>query len=182
MSEIEEWRDVPEYEGLYQISSYGNVKSLNYRRTGKEQILKPSIDGNGYYKINLYKNNKQKSKRIHILVAICFLGHTPDGTNKIVVDHRDTIKLNNNLSNLQLITNRENCSKDRTGGSSKYTGVYWNRQMNKWKSEIQIKGKLIYLGYYDEELEAAEIYQKALVNIKQYNGDRKSFMKYLKRI
>lgn len=82
MIEIEIWKDIIGYEGLYQISSYGRVKSLGGKVCGKgaiskERILKNCIDFNGYYKVRLSKNSKGKTFKIHKLVAIHFLNHIP---------------------------------------------------------------------------------------------------------
>ena len=162
---IEEFRDLPNYEGIYQVSNLGRIKSLARKsligRVLKEKILKPFLVGGGYLSVSLHKEGKQYNKQAHKLVAIAFLNHTPNG-NKIVVDHIDNDKTNNKLSNLQLISNRENLSKDKKGCSSKYTGVSWNKSVNKWVANITINGKVKYLGYYTEELEAAKAYQNAL--------------------
>lgn len=165
----EEFRDIPGFEGIYQVSNLGNVKSLPRKilngkafYISKERILKPSICSKGYY---FFVLKKPKAIRVHKLVAMAFLNHIPDGTHKIVVDHINNIRTDNRLENLQLITNRENCSKDKKNGSSKYTGVYWSKERNKWKSKININGKSIHLGYFKIETEASEYYQNALKSI-----------------
>jgi hypothetical protein len=165
------FKDIPNYEGIYQVSNFGNVKSLNYGRTGNEKILKPSIT-NGYYYINLFKDKKYKHKYIHQLVAITFLNHIPCGY-KLVVDHKDNNRLNNRLENLQLISNRENISKDKKGGTSNYLGVCWDKIANKWKSCIKIDNKNKHLGYFKTELEAHDVYKNAL---EMYNNGDLSFM------
>ena len=164
----EEFRPVPGYEGYYEVSNFGNVKSLT-----NDKILKPCLDGRGYYKVTLSKDGKTKTIRIHILVATAFLGHKPDGY-KIVVDHIDNNKLNNNLTNLQLITHRENISKDKKNGTSKYKGVYLEKNANKWRSQILIDSKKKHLGLFTSEEEAHEAYQKALKIY--YDGGDLSFM------
>ena len=161
----EDFRPVPGYEGYYEVSNFGNVKSLSNDRTRKEKILRPNLIGligRQYYAVALCKDGKCKNMKIHILVAMAFLGHVPDGTMKIVVDHIDNNKLNNHVSNLQLISSRENLSKDKKNGSSEYTGVYWNKYGNKWQSQIRIGDKGKYLGLFVSEEEAAEAYQNAL--------------------
>ena len=155
------WKDVKDYEGLYQVSNLGRVKSIQFV---KERILKGTEDFYGYSVISLCKEGNQKTKTVHQLVAIAFLGHIPCGFN-LVVDHINTIKTDNNLDNLQIITHRENCSKDKKG-SSKYTGVSWYKSSQKWRAEIKINGKGKYLGYFKTELEASEAYQKKLKTIK----------------
>ena len=152
----EEFRPVPGYEGYYEVSNFGNVKSLT-----NDKILKPCLDGRGYYKVTLSKDGKTKTIRIHILVDTAFLGHKPDGY-KIVIDHIDNNKLNNNLTNLQLISQRDNSSKDKKNGTSQYSGVTWHKNTNKWRSQITVNGKKKHLGYFKLEEEAYEAYQKAL--------------------
>ena len=63
---MEEWRDIKGYEGLYQVSNLGRIKSLNYGGCkGREGILKPIIDNGGYCRIFLYKNNKKRKFIVH---------------------------------------------------------------------------------------------------------------------
>lgn len=82
MEEI--WKDMPNYEGLYQISNLGNVKSLNYNRTGEERVLKPVKVTKGYLKVKLCKNGEVKQYIIHRLVAETFI---PNTSNKEQVNH-----------------------------------------------------------------------------------------------
>ena len=159
----EKWKDVPEYEGLYQVSNFGRVKSLKFN---KQRILKLTSDPNGYYRCNLYSKGKRGRFKVHKLVAISFLGHVPDGHN-IVVDHVNNDKSNNRLENLQLISHRENTSKDKKGYSSQYVGVTWNKSTSKWLSRIVIEGELKYLGSFTYEIEAAEAYQTKLKELKK---------------
>ena len=98
MKEI--FRDIKGFEGLYQISNFGNVKSLK-----RNIILKPSSNGKGYLHIILYKNRKSKVSRIHRLVAQAFI---PNPENKPQVNHIDGNKRNNNVNNLEWVTNSEN--------------------------------------------------------------------------
>jgi len=158
----EKFKKIPGYED-YQVSNFGNVKSLKF---GKERILKAYIDTRGYLIVCLLKNQKRKQFQVHQLVAITFLNHKPDGHN-IVVDHIDNDKLNNKLENLQLITNRENSSKDidKSKTSSKYTGVYWNKRAKKYKAGIRINGKIKHLGYFDCETLASINYELELKKI-----------------
>lgn len=154
----EEWKDVKDYEGLYQVSSFGRVKSF----CKKEIILKSYFEKIGYYTVRLSNNRRKKTKKVHQLVAIAFLGHKPCRFD-IVVDHFDNNKLNNFCLNLQLVTNRENTTKDRTG-SSKYTGV--RLKDNRWEANIMYRKKPIYLGSFKYEDEAGRYYQEALESIK----------------
>lgn len=157
---MEIFKDIPGYEGSYQISNLGRVKTLKFNR---EKILKPTESSRGYLRVNLCNEGKVKAKTVHQLVAMTFLNHTPDGY-KLVVDHKDNDKLNNRLSNLQLISQRENTSKDKNG-TSKYTGVFWVKHINKWVSQITVNGKSKRIGYFDLEEEAGMYYQDALKSL-----------------
>lgn len=107
MANKEVWKDILRFPG-YQISSHGRVRcfrSFNGGKiTDKCRYLKPLINKDGYYYVDLYKNRKQVHKRIHRLVADTFLGPNPD----LVINHKDGIKTNNNLSNLEWVTPKEN--------------------------------------------------------------------------
>jgi hypothetical protein len=182
MNNAEIWKDIPGYEGIYQVSNMGNVKSLSreklhngkYPITTNEKILKPGLGGNGYLILTLHKNNLKKSITIHMLVAMAFLNHKPNGTNKICIDHINNIKTDNRLVNLQLISQRENTSKDKKNGTSKYVGVCWKKSKNKFEVQIKVDGKNKYLGLFTDEYEAHLVYQKAL---KMYHEGDLSFMK-----
>jgi len=157
--------DVVGYEGLYQISNMGRVKSLArvdaLGRFVKEKILKAQTNNRGYFYVGLSKDGKMKNFMIHQLVAMALLNHIPD-RYKRVVDHIDNDKNNNRLENLQITTARHNTSKDKKGCSSEYTGVSWFKPTSKWVSKIQIQGKLLHLGYFEFELDAAAIYDEML--------------------
>ncbi len=152
--EIEVWKDIPNYEGLYIVSSLGNLKSIKF---GKNRLLKPTISSNGYMIIRL----NQKTFNVHAIVAMAFHGHVIDGM-KIVVDHIDNNPFNNRADNLRLTTNRDNCTKDMKEGSSKYIGVSWDKRYSKWYAHITFKKRYIYLGLFELEIDAHYAYQKAL--------------------
>ena len=99
------WKDIVDYENLYQISNYGNVKSLNYRRIGKEHLLKQTTNNDGYKLIMLYKNGRGKMFSIHRLVAQTFI---PNVLNKKEINHIDRDKTNNCANNLEWCTHKEN--------------------------------------------------------------------------
>jgi|LakMenEpi03Aug12_release.lakeMendotaPanAssembly.Ray.scaffolds.fasta_scaffold916487_1 hypothetical protein len=164
MNNTEVWKDIPNYEGLYQVSNIGNVKSLGNDKARKERILKPGKDGNGYYQVILSKEGKRKTMAVHVLVAIAFLGHIPDGTHRIVPDHKDGDKSNNGADNLELITQSENIKRywSTQKTSSQYTGVYWNKPANKWVTQIYVDRKRKHIGCFTDEYEAHLAYQKAL--------------------
>ena len=159
--EKELWEAVKDYEGLYEVSSFGRVKSFKF---GKERVLKPSIDSSGYYSVVLSDKIKGKSKRIHQLVAESFLNHMSCG-HKLVIDHINDDKLDNRVKNLQVVTARFNTCKTRGNYSSKYKGVCWYKERNNWTSMININGKSVFLGYFKCELEAHQAYQNKLKEI-----------------
>ena len=146
-------KDFPDYLAC----SDGSIVSC---KNEKVRTLKPSKNKGGYYVVGLTVNAKTKTHYVHKLIAMAFLHHKPNG-HKLVVDHIDNDKSNNRLDNLQIITNRENNSKDKKLGSSKYIGVSFCKTRNKWKSAIYIMGKHKSLGYFDNELDAANKYKEA---------------------
>jgi len=165
------WKSVPNYEDYYQVSNLGRVKSLSrfiFRPQGsyytKEKILVNKLDGNNYHFVCLCVNDVRKYYKVYTLVAICFLNHKPNGKQDIVIDHIDNNKDNNKLSNLRLITQRENSSKNYKNKTSIYTGVSRTKN-NKWRSSIMIKGKTINLGEYKCETLAHFKYLQKLKDI-----------------
>lgn len=165
-----EWRDIPEYEGIYQVSNDGRVKSLKRPKVREDRIIKGLLGNHGYNQVHLSKNGVVKAFRVHQLVATVFLGHKPNGYT-MVVDHINNKKLDNRVENLQLISHEENVSKGNSlkENSSSYLGVSWNKQKRKWQSNICIEGKKIYLGYFDTEIVAHRAYQNAKNEIKTNN-------------
>lgn len=111
MKEI--WKDVPNYEGKYQVSNKGRVKSIkrtvkhngSKTRTFPEKILKPNKVSFDYLQVTLYNNGKRKCRYIHNLVMESFIGKKPNGYE---VNHIDEDKSNNQLENLEYITRKEN--------------------------------------------------------------------------
>lgn len=158
MEEI--FKDIPGYEGLYQVSNLGRVKSL-YQR--KEKILSPR-PCKGYYLVALCFNNKRKDIYIHQLVAMAFLGHKPNGYKK-VVDHVNDIKTDNRLENLQVVTHRFNTYKTQGKYASNYKGVCWDKERNKWMAKFYLNGKHLFLGRFNTEEEAKNCYQNKLKDI-----------------
>ena len=157
---IEVWKDVPDYKGHYQVSNLGNIRSIKFNKIKK---IKHLISTSKRWRVNLYIKGKKPStnNRISVLVAEAFLNHKRSG-HKLVVDHIDNNKTNDNLYNLQIITQRQNLTKDRKNRTG-YTGV--NKVGNRFYAGIKIGKKSIWLGSYKTPEEASNAYQKKLYKI-----------------
>ena len=112
----EVWNDIKEYKGIYQVSNMGNVRSLDRlvknkysARLSKGRALKQYLSHRGYFRVKLYKNEKGRILSVHRLVAEAFLGYSP-----LTVDHKDTNKINNRVSNLHYMTHSDNLKKYHT--------------------------------------------------------------------
>lgn len=99
------WRDIKGYEGLYQVSNLGNVKSLTYKNTKQIRNRRPYKNKNGYLRVELSKNGKKKKVSIHRLVAQAFILNTD---NKPEVNHKNGIKADNRADNLEWVEPKEN--------------------------------------------------------------------------
>ena len=133
------WCDVKGYEGLYQVSNWGNVKSLNYKRTGKEKILRPCKDGNGYLYVVLFENGKYKLYKVHRLVLSTF---SPiENSHELQVNHINECKTDNRLENLEWVTCKENCNhgtRNKRSGEKKSIPIVQlsleGKYIRSWKS------------------------------------------------
>ena len=107
----EVWRDVPGYEGYYQASNLGRIKSLERKveynnqedRILKEKIMKLNPTSRGYIRISLCKKGRSRSHFVHRLILSAFIGES-----NLQVNHIDGVKTNNNIDNLEYVTNQEN--------------------------------------------------------------------------
>lgn len=119
------WKDIPGYEGLYQASNLGNIKSLNYNHTKQEKIMKQTTTKYGYKKITMFdKNKKRKTKMVHQLIAETFIDNSlkkPFVLHKIAISNGGT----NEINNLYWGNNSDNM-KDRTKD-----GHFKNPRLNK---------------------------------------------------
>lgn len=135
------WKDVPGFEGYYQASSFGRIRSVDRitnSRTAYGKILKQSLQNSGYRFVGLAKNGKTKSSLVHRVVAISFL-ELVDG--KTYVNHKDGDKENNNVNNLEWCSFSENIKHSYVLG----TRVISDRQINRLKNfNVETKSKSVY--------------------------------------
>jgi len=165
-----DYREVKGFKG-YEINRKGIVKSVDrvtIKSNGvalnlKGRVLKQTKDTHGYLFVNLSLNGKVTNIKTHKLMALTFLNHIPK--KGIVIDHIDNNPLNNNIENLQIISHRENLSKDKKGGTSKYVGVSFIEKIKKYMASIQYGGKNYSLGTFNCETSAALTYQHKLKQI-----------------
>lgn len=173
---MEIWKPIKGYELSYQVSNLGRVKRLsvsqnmdwikeNTKRKLPERVLKSCKKDGKYHVVTLCKNNKLKQKYVHRLVAESFIGDIP---KDLVVNHVDGNINNNELSNLEIITRRDNTyhGLKNKKQSSKYTGVHWNKSRKKWIAMTRVNGSSkIYLGGFENELDA---YKAVLNKLKEH--------------
>lgn len=158
------WKDIKGYEGLYQVSNFGNVKSLDrvveHKKLGKYKLQgklnKKYINYKGYEEVTLYKNNINKRIFVHRLVAIHFIENFNLYKNQI--NHKDFNKLNNHVNNLEWVDNRENQCYKNINKTSKYIGVSYCKERNKYISVITINKKRYFIGRFNSEQEAKKQY------------------------
>lgn len=183
MQEI--WKPLIRFNSFYEVSNYGNIKSVRrYKNNngGKvlvnELILKQQITKKGYKSIRILFERKKYSLVVHRLVAKAFI---PNPNNLPQVNHKDEVKTNNNVENLEWCNNRYNShySKINLNSTSKYIGIHFVKKYNKWCSQIHIEGITYTLGFFKEEIYAKLEYDNALQNWKTnkikplYNGNKK---------
>lgn len=173
----EVWKDIPEWEGFYQASSLGRIRSLHRydkdslgrtkNKKGRVRVVKEKT--NSYLGLTLTTSNKRKSCSVHKLVCSTF---HPNTENKCCVNHKDSNKQNNRANNLEWCTIRENVKhwiENDASQSSNYIGVSIVRSYNKWRSAIELNGVVYSLGTYESELKAYTAYTDALSEWEQ-NG------------
>ncbi len=152
---IEIWKDIQGYEGLYQVSNLGNVRSLNWRKTSTVRNLYLKPHNRGYLQVELAKNGKTRMFTVHRLVALHFV----DGYHKdYVVNHKDENKTNNRSDNLEWVSFNGNVvfsvKKDSKGRcSSRWKNTTPVQQLTEngeivktWDSPRDVK---VSLGYSD---------------------------------
>lgn len=129
---MEEWRDIPGYEGLYQVSNKGRIRSCERKvksqmpwvgketeRTVSSQIIKPCVAANGYLYVSLWKEGRKTNTTVHRLVATAFVENKE---NKPCVNHKDYNRQNPSADNLEWVTYRENVIYSRIALSNAHIG------------------------------------------------------------
>lgn len=170
---IETWRPVVGYEGMYSISSLGNVRSedrvtiqsngKHYKLKGK--IIKPYLTKK-YYRATLWKDKKPVKWQVSILVACSFLGHTHVRDNKgrtIVVDHINENRLDNNINNLQIITQSKNVFRSNVGVSG-LEGIAYRKSKNTYYFTFKRDGKLFRSTSYKCKYEAQRAREQYIID------------------
>ena len=138
------WKDIPHYEGLYQVSNLGRVKALPRIRENHthgvwiqpEQIMATRLNEDGYECVSLtQKNSKRKTERIHRLVALAFI---PNPDNLPEVNHINCIRDDNRVENLEWISRKDNCAYTSKCGnkSNKHIKCIETNQIFKTSTEV----------------------------------------------
>lgn len=143
------WKPIKGYEGLYEVSEHGEVRSLErYVPTGirhsdfrkvKGRILKKALKSNGYYTVDLSKENKVKTISVHRLVALAFL---PNPNNFRVVNHKNGIKTDNRVSNLEWTTDIRNHHHAAENNLRENVGQYQNKKIKCIDTDIVFKNSV----------------------------------------
>jgi len=148
-----------ELHGVKMNYEYGNVYRLYEYKKGYEwKELKIQINPMGYKRIHFKVNKKRYAFLLHRLV---YWLHNRDwdimdSSNDNSIDHIDGDKLNNNIENLRVVTHQEN-----QWNQTRAKGCYWNKREKKWKADITLNRKTIYLGTFDKEIDARNAYLEA---------------------
>ena len=152
---MEEWKDILGYEGLYQVSSLGRVKSLPKSGSGGHEqsvILREGEDKDGYVQVVLFKNGKGRTCRTHRLVAQAFISNY---SSDLEINHKNEVKSDNNVSNLEM------CNRQ-------YNIDYGTRTLKYYKPIIQRTIDGDFIAEYPSVDEAAKAVNGLACNITRY--------------
>lgn len=177
MEEI--WKDVDGYEGLYQVSNFGRIKSLEFLKGAKNgsfqkspsKILKQTTNQKGYNVVVLYKNKKGKMFQVHRLVALAFI---PNPENLPVINHKDENPQNCSVDNLEWCTQKYNCQYSNNKHDERHKHYEHKGSCKPKKAIIQYDLDDNYIAEYQSIREASK---KSGINISSifrcYTGKRK---------
>lgn len=152
----ENWLPIKDYEGLYEVSDMGNIRSLDARGKAR-RILKLSVRKDGYMRACLIKDRIPKTFYVHRIVVQAFVG-SPDG---LLTNHKNGVRNDNRAENLEIVSYRENTSHANLRRTNKKIGATQKKD-GRWCSYINFAGKVRFLGYYPNEQLAHEAYKQAL--------------------
>lgn len=166
MKEI--WKQVNGYGGKYYVSNKGNVKTLDYHQTGKEHMMKPRKDKGGYLTVSLSYLGNTNTVKIHRLVALAFLDN-PNGFP--FVNHKDEVKTNNIVDNLEWCTAKYNVNYSFSRHNDEFRKRQGDaeRKYNSKIAQIDINGNVI------------RIYDNIAVAVKE-NGNNKNIYACVKGV
>jgi hypothetical protein len=160
----EEWRPVVGFEGYYEVSNLGRVRSVtrvsrngNGPCTKRGCLMKQSRNSAGYLAVQLSRDGVRVSKTVSSLIGAAFLGAAEE------VDHRNRQRDDNRLENLRPATTRQNAANTgpRRRNKSGYKGVSPFKTRDCWRAVIFVDGKQKHLGYFDDPIDAARCYDAA---------------------
>lgn len=161
--ENEIWKDIPDYEGFYQASNLGRVKSLSRKmnhyvpgfdkRILPEKILTAAFNKKtGYYQFQLSKNNKKQRFTAHRAVMYAF-----HGKSNLHIDHINSIKTDNSLANLRYVTPRQNAEYARIRHTPyREIGISWQIRQKKWKAVLYHNNINTCVGFFSTKEAAIE--------------------------
>ena len=157
MTDIEVWKtavyDGEIYEGLYKVSNLGKILSLNYRRTGRAELLNPGTDKDGYFRVQLWKNGEYKTCKVHRLVAETFLENPenlPHINHKIEGDEGKKINMvifnedgtvNKEKTSIEWVTPKEN--NNYATRNERVSKTMTNGKLSKPVLQLSLSGDLI---------------------------------------
>ena len=168
------WKDVIGFEGRYQVSNLGNIRSIQTNHGKYQERLIPTrarSDTCTYQYVQMWLKNKPHTEAVHRVVAKAFI---PNPENKPMVNHIDGVKTNNRVDNLEWATCSENHKHafdtglrnashlierqlgKKSGITSKFHNVSWDSTRQKWKATLKDKKKMVFQKRFDCEIEAAQ--------------------------
>lgn len=160
------WKDIKDYEGYYQVSNQGRVKSLKRTITKcngvkmpvHEKILINSMSEHGYHRVSFCVNSKKIDRLVHRLVLAAFIGES-----KLHVNHKNGVKTDNTLKNLEYCTQLENNNHQQTvlKNRKKY-GAWFHKRYKKWRATLKITGIVnSHLGMFKDKDDAHQAFYNA---------------------
>jgi hypothetical protein len=176
--ETEIWKDIIGFEGLYQVSSIGRVKSMarifpGYIKITSEIIKTPTISKHGYFHVSLWKNNKMYLRGVHRLVAQSFIPN--ENEYQIHVNHINGNKVDNSVSNLDWVSVRENTSHGYLLNNSHINCIgvrKLKKNLEAWEVRTTLNGKRIQVGTFRTEQLAID----AKIKFENENGIKNKYL------